>query len=659
MLPNRVFPGIVPPVSSPRFAPAVLILAAFAMAASARATLWVSPGGDDANPGTEEQPLRTIARARDVVRTLNHDMTDDITVFIAGEHHLDGPLELVPEDSGTNGFNVVYTAAPGEHPVLSGANRVSGWTLADAAKNLWSAPAPAGMADKVDLYVDGNPVARTRARLLAVLSKPTGGAPVAVPGPEAHWKNPNDVIFEPQDQGAIWSERTGAQESFVANAFELLGTPGEWYLDRTARRFYYTPRQGEDMTVADVEAAGAPGLIAGDGSAERQLTGIIFKGIRFEYTAQPRTPSRPKRVPRAAVRFAHAGAVQLLEDEFVHMGTPALELGPAVEGCTVDGCAFADIAWSAVGISEASGVRIEESRFSYVNTSPHEMAPSGNAGVIEVARSKDVSIERNQIDHYPLLAILQDDGAQSAVREASNLVSPPMIVFHGGKDVAAPAPGGDLGVPQAYRTLVGETFSAPTIPRPPTAVSAEAEDGFAYVTWIPSCLDGGSPVASYTVASSTGAKATVSSADFLAKGYIVVVALENGRAVTFTVSAVSARGASPPSLPTAAVTPSHKRKLKPPLAPALVTFTAGSTGSSVRITPPSSDGGSPVVAYAVAAGPAGPPVPIEGLDVIRADADQPVQRTLDGFSVNGASEVLVSARNAAGMGKPLVVKLKK
>ena len=62
------------------------------------------PSGDDANPGTEEQPLRTIARARDVVRTLNHDMADDITVFIAGEHHLDEPLEFRPEDSGTNGF---------------------------------------------------------------------------------------------------------------------------------------------------------------------------------------------------------------------------------------------------------------------------------------------------------------------------------------------------------------------------------------------------------------------------------------------------------------------------------------------------------------------------------------------------------------------------
>ena len=565
----------------------------------------------------------------------------------------------MPEDSGTNGFNVVYTAAPGEHPVLSGATRVSGWTLADAAKNLWSAPAPAGMADKVDLYVNGNPAARTRARLLAVFSKPAGGASAAAPGPKAHWKNPDDVIFEPQERGAIWSERTGAQESFVANAFELLGTPGEWYLDRMARRFYYTPRQGEDMTVADVEAAGAPGLIAGNGSAERPLAGIIFKGIRFEYTAQPRTPSRPKLVPRAAVRFAFAGAVQFLEDEFVHMGTPALELGPAVEGCTVDGCAFADIAWSAVGITGASAVRIEESRFSYVNTSPYEAVPFGNAGVVEVALSKDVSIERNQFDHYPVLAVLQDEGTQSAVREASNLVSPPMMVSHGAKNPAAPASGGDLGVPQAYSTLVGETFGAPILPNPPTGVSAEAEDGFAYVTWIPSCLDGGSPVESYTVASSSGAKATVSSDDFLAKGYIVFAALEKGRAVTFTVSAVSARGAGPPSLATAAVTPAHKRKLKPPLAPALVMFTTGTTGSSVRISPPSSDGGSPVIAYAIAAGPAGPPVLIEGLDVIRADADQPVQRTLDGFSVNGASEVLVSARNAAGIGKPLVVKLQK
>jgi hypothetical protein len=652
MLPNRVFPGIVRPVPPQRLASVLLILAA--AAASARATLWVSPGGDDANPGTEDQPLRTIARARDVVRTMNRDMADDITVFIAGAHHFDEPLELGPEDSGTNGFNILYTAAPGERPVVSGGTRVAGWTLADPARKLWSAPEPAGLAGAVDLYVNGTPVGRTKGRLVAALSRNPDGSPAVAPAPGAHWKNPAEVAFLPQEDGAIWSERAGPQESFVVNAFELLGTPGEWYLDPSARRFYYTPRPGEDMAAADVVAASAPGLILGGGTKDRPIAGVIFKGIRFEYTAQPGSLAAAKEAPAAAVRFSYAGGIQFLEDEFVHLGTPALGLGPAVADCTVDGCAFADVAWSAATVSGASTVRIEESRFSYV------AAAHDQAGVIEVARSTDVSILRNQFDHYPCFAILRVDGAASEVRDTSNLVSPPMIALHGARREEAPsAAPGESGVPQAYRAILGEAFSAPTVPRPPSAVSAEAEDRFAYVTWIPSCIDGGAPVTSYTVAASTGAKATVSSEEFLAKGYMVFGGLENGRAVAFTVAASSAHGASPPSLPTAAVTPAHKRKLRPPQTPAAVSFATGGTGPSVRITPPAADGGSPVVAYVVAATPSGRQAVLEGLDVIHADAAQPLARSLGDFSLNGASEVSVSARNAAGLGRPLIVKLQK
>jgi hypothetical protein len=105
---------------------ALVLAAALAVAQGALAALWVSPAGDDLNPGTEEQPVRTIERARDIVRTLNADMSDDITVFISGTHRVLQPIEFGPQDSGTNGFSVVYTAAPGEHPMLTGGFPVTG-----------------------------------------------------------------------------------------------------------------------------------------------------------------------------------------------------------------------------------------------------------------------------------------------------------------------------------------------------------------------------------------------------------------------------------------------------------------------------------------------------------------------------------------------------
>lgn len=86
-----------------------------------RGAIWVAMNGDDRNPGTEEQPRRTLAGARDLVRTLNRAMTDDITVFIGdGTYRLTEPLRLTGDDSGTADYAVIYTAAPGAHPIISG-----------------------------------------------------------------------------------------------------------------------------------------------------------------------------------------------------------------------------------------------------------------------------------------------------------------------------------------------------------------------------------------------------------------------------------------------------------------------------------------------------------------------------------------------------------
>ena len=41
--------------------------------------------------------------------------------------------------------------------------------------------------------------------------------------------------------------------SWIENAFELLGTPGQFYLDSAAGDLYYVPREGENMNTADVE----------------------------------------------------------------------------------------------------------------------------------------------------------------------------------------------------------------------------------------------------------------------------------------------------------------------------------------------------------------------------------------------------------------------
>lgn len=98
--------------------------------AEVQAKYYVSMGGSDSNPGTESQPFATITKARDVVRTINHDMTGNIVVYImSGEYYIASTIEFTEADSGTNGYDIIYknyNEAGSAHFI--GGERITGWT---------------------------------------------------------------------------------------------------------------------------------------------------------------------------------------------------------------------------------------------------------------------------------------------------------------------------------------------------------------------------------------------------------------------------------------------------------------------------------------------------------------------------------------------------
>ncbi len=96
------------------------------LAADAGRFVFVSPLGSDSNPGTLLRPIRTIAHAQQLVRGLDPNMSADVTIeLMSGTYRLTAPLTLDARDSGTNGHDVVWTAAPGAHPVLSGGEQMA------------------------------------------------------------------------------------------------------------------------------------------------------------------------------------------------------------------------------------------------------------------------------------------------------------------------------------------------------------------------------------------------------------------------------------------------------------------------------------------------------------------------------------------------------
>lgn len=299
----------------------------------ATTTFWVSPDGNDSAPGTRQKPFLTLEHARDAVRGVNGRQMPgaDITVYLRdGIYRLEQPVVLDWRDSGSNGGEVVYRAAPGEHPVISGSTRVLNWSLYNAGSGIYQAYV--GPCASRQLYVNGQRAVRARTTSYPSGFRPayTGGGIEFVPtdlNPQgwrnpAGWTNPQDVeavittqwkmmrvpissvvpypssssgtgLLVPGEPGwtnsnafldsstnepGIWSFW---QVTYFENAFEFLDEPGEWYLNKNTGWLYYIPRQGEDLATADVELPLLEVLVEGRGEIDRPVSNIRFDGLTF------------------------------------------------------------------------------------------------------------------------------------------------------------------------------------------------------------------------------------------------------------------------------------------------------------------------------------------------------------------------------------------
>jgi hypothetical protein len=87
---------------------------------------YVSPSGNDSDPGTSDRPFATLDRAKNAVCAFKIHKTEmEVTVFIReGTYYLEEPLVFAPEDSGSKEHPVTYVSYPGEKPVISGGRRL-------------------------------------------------------------------------------------------------------------------------------------------------------------------------------------------------------------------------------------------------------------------------------------------------------------------------------------------------------------------------------------------------------------------------------------------------------------------------------------------------------------------------------------------------------
>jgi hypothetical protein len=131
-----------------------------------KVTVHVRPGGNDAGPGTAEQPYATLERARDALRAAKErgPLTGGAEVVIhAGRYALEARFQLGVEDSGLAGAPVVYTAEAGADVSVTGARTLPAaafQAISDAGMKARLEPAAQAQVRWADLAAWGVPKLR-------------------------------------------------------------------------------------------------------------------------------------------------------------------------------------------------------------------------------------------------------------------------------------------------------------------------------------------------------------------------------------------------------------------------------------------------------------------------------------------------------------------
>jgi len=373
--------------------------------------LYVSPSGNDSWSGTtdvpsgNDGPLASLNGAKNAARKIRSAGDTVKVLFESGRYEISRPVVFSAEDSGSTNAQIIYQAAPGAKPVISGARRITGFKV--RTDGLWEAQIPGVRESRwyfEQLWVNGHRATRARTPNSGYLRmeglagtevdasgqtvdlsqkafiagnadvKPLLGlsatelADVQVTTYSA-WEtarhriigiNPDSRLVK-LGNSAIWQfpmGNIGNPRYQLENYREALDAPGEWFLSRDGI-LLYKPSKGEKADTAQVYAPVAEDFLvfAGDATAKKFVENISFKGLTFEHS-QYLLPPTGHADPQAEVTIDATITVNnarnlLFEDcSILHTGKYAFWFKKGSRDCTVSKCLLEDMGAGGIKIGE-------------------------------------------------------------------------------------------------------------------------------------------------------------------------------------------------------------------------------------------------------------------------------------------------------------------
>ena len=368
--------------------------------------LVVAPYGDDRNAGTPEAPLKTLEKAKELLKA--NASADSATVwFREGAYTINNVVEFTSKDKD----NVLYRSYPNEKVYFSGSRAITGWS--ETTINGVKAFVTDVKVDSDDdyfrsLFKDDKRLSRStypKEGMFKVADPSEGEAIAGSHAPDffthsvAFYAKTNEILnFANASDVEVkvmhfWCDehlpvhsvdaatgrvettkpsamRIRVDDNFIfENVKETLTLPGEWYLDRAEDKLYYIPEAGDTVENTVLQAGVNEQLFTFNGVENIAFQGIDFVNTDWDYvdgkhTGNPFPATHPLyknikygadhpqaafEVPAAIYIVASTG-IDFTDCRFENISYTAVKFDKGTQDCDVTSCYFNGIGANAIFI---------------------------------------------------------------------------------------------------------------------------------------------------------------------------------------------------------------------------------------------------------------------------------------------------------------------
>lgn len=372
--------------------------------------IYVSVSGNDQWDGSKEYPVKTIEKAKSIVRTRNKTAKENITIKIKqGKYYLKSPLVFDVSDGGNDKVKVKYEGIG--QVIISGAVSLTPcWKMYN--NGIYKTEVPEN-ADFDSLYINGQlrhlaryPSFDKNGRYFNGYAKdsfdrkriqkykdPKGGFMHVMH--EGLWGDFHYEITGKSDSGELeykggWQNNRPSEMHgeirFIENIFEELDSPGEWFLSRDEGLLYYMPVCENELENALVEGASLKNLITIKGTSKEPVRNIEFKNLIFTQTKRT-FMEQMEPVLRSDWCIYRGGALYLegTEDikisdcEIKNLGGNGITISKYNINTAIKSCLFENIGATSVLLAGDSAA-VRGALFGYDQTYSDEKAVDWNPG---------------------------------------------------------------------------------------------------------------------------------------------------------------------------------------------------------------------------------------------------------------------------------------